>query len=112
MNIGMAADTPFGDRNGFLDFLLQNEVAHIAFQTALAQRGVTISTVLPVGNPMEHGSWMFDHWQRHIEESSSLGIAVPDLSGYNLHDAEQYADWMYQHGDLHRAQNEKLGITS
>ena len=112
MNLGPAADTPFEDKQVFLSFLGYNEIAHINFAAKLAQKGVVITNVIPVGSPYEDTNWMFDHWARHQEECSHLGIAVPDLSVVDLNNEEQYLDWMQLHGQLHQFQNLALGITS
>ena len=112
MNISPLVDSPFGDREAFLDFLGANEIAHIAFSSALTRRGHIVSAIPPIGNPMETPDWLNAHWQRHRDECSTLGIAVPDLSVVDLHDEHQYLDWMILHGQLHRQQNEALGITT
>ena len=112
MNIGPAADTPFGDDTGFLDFLGLNELAHQSFADALARRGRPVAPPPPSGHPLETPDWLNDHWQRHRDECSSLGIPVPDLASVDLRDEAQYRDWMNLHGDLHAQQNESLGITS
>ena len=110
VNIGPAADTPFDDEQGFLSFLGDNEIAHIAFASRLAQLGVVITNIIPVGSPYDDTNWMFDHWARHQEECSHLGIAVPDLSVVDLNNEAQYLDWMELHGQLHELQNTALGI--
>jgi len=110
VNLGIAADTPFSDKEAFLVFLGDNEIAHISYGSALARRGVVVSNVQPTGNPYEHPGWMADHWQLHLEECRTLGVPVPDLSTADLKNEQQYADWMKLHSDLHRLQNAALGI--
>jgi len=112
MNISNAVDAPFGDQESFLDFLGQNEIAHVAFGTALARLGHIIASPPPIGNPNESHDWLNDHWHRHRDECVTLGIAVPDLSSVDLQDEEQYRDWMLLHGELHTQQNKALGITT
>ena len=110
MTILISADAPFGNEEAFLDFLGQNEIAHQAYGTALARIGHLVSTVPPIGNPMETPDWLNDHWQRHRDECSPLGLEVPDLSVVELRQEDQYLDWMLLHADLHRQQNNSLGI--
>ena len=111
VNLGISADVPFGNKDSFDDFLLQNEIAHISYGSNLArQKGIVISAILPVGNPIDHNDWLNDHWRRHAEECQTLGIAVPDLSVVDLKDETQYLDWMMLHAQLHQQQNQKLGI--
>lgn len=112
MNLDASADIPFEDEEGFMDFLGQNEIAHAGFAQALAQRGYVVSWPQPFGNPGEFPDWLNDHWQRHIDECSTLGIAVPDISSVDLKDKEQYLDWMLLHAQLHDLQNTALGITT
>lgn len=112
MNIGASVDAPFGNDEAFLDFLGQNEIAHVAFGDALARRGHLVSTPPPIGNPKETSDWLNDHWQRHRDECATLGIAVPDLSVVDLEQEDQYLDWMLLHANLHARQNLALGITS
>ena len=112
MNLKPAADAPFGDEDAFLDFLGQNEIAHVSIGSALARLGYVVSSPPPIGNPNETHDWLLDHWQRHRDECVPLGIPVPDLSSVDLQQEEQYLDWMQQHGDLHAQQNLRLGITS
>ena len=112
MNLGPSADIPFEDHNGFLDFLGRNEVAHSGYAQALAARGYEVSAPQPLGDPRETPDWLNDHYQRHIDECSSLNIAVPDLSSVDLKQKDQYLDWMLLHAELHDLQNLALGITS
>ena len=113
MNLGISADVPFGNREAFDDFLLQNEVAHISYGSNLVrQKNIVISAILPVGNPLDHTDWLNDHWRRHAEECLPLGIAVPDLSVVDLKEETQYLDWMLLHSQLHQQQNKALGITT
>jgi hypothetical protein len=113
VNIGPASDAPFGNELAFLDFLVNNEIAHIAFGDAIArQQGRAISAILPIGNPKESPDWLNDHWNRHSEECALLGIAVPDLSGVDLSNESQYLDWMLLHCQVHQQQNLALGITT
>ena len=112
MNIDNSADSPFGNEESFLDFLGQNEIAHIAFGAALARRGYQVSSPPPIGNPQEHPDWLNDHWLRHRDECATLGIEVPDLSVVDLKQEDQYLDWMLLHADLHQQENVALGITS
>jgi len=113
VNLGPSADAPFGDELAFLDFLGQNEIAHINYGDVIArQQGRAISAILPIGNPMESPDWLNDHWQRHSEECALLGISVPDLSGVDLSNETQYLDWMLTHSQLHKQQNLSLGITT
>lgn len=112
MNLNMSADTPFGNDEAFLDFLGQNEIAHITYGRFLADRAYLVSALPPLGNPLETPDWLADHWQRHTDECTTLGISVPDLSVVDLRNEEQYLDWMLLHAQLHEAQNLALGITS
>ena len=91
---------------------MQNEISHTAYSMALQRRGHIVSTPPPIGNPKETRDWLNDHWQRHRDECSTLGIAVPDLSIVDFTKEDQYEDWMLLHGNLHEQQNSKLGITS
>ena len=112
MNIDLAADAPFENNEAFLDFLGQNEFAHLTFGRYLAQTGYVVTATPPLGNPKETVDWFADHYQRHVDECSTLNIDVPDLSAVDFTQEDQYLDWMQTHSDLHDQQNAALGITS
>lgn len=112
-NLSIAADAQFDDREGFLDFLGTHEIAHRCITAALQTLGFTVTQSLPVlPGARVSPDWMLAHYQVHTEIGADIGQTVPDLSGYDLDNADQYADWMNVHGQLHEQINAALGIVT
>jgi hypothetical protein len=61
---------------------------------------------------MDNKDWMMDHWSVHLDIGKALGLAVPELVGYDLRDSSQFYDWMSIHGKMHSDINDALGIRS
>ena len=115
MNLDIAADNPFGDADGFTDFLGQHELVHRQINEFMLKKGLIPASYNLGSNPEDNPSWLLDHYQLHLNEFALLGLgadALPDISVVNFKDEEQYSDWMYVHAQIHDQVNQALGITS
>ena len=113
MNLDLASDNPFDDKDAFIDFLGMNEVSHQQICEFMQRKGLNPAEVSMHGDPTENETWLQDHYQQHLIEFNLLGLSdLPDLSVVDLSNKEQYLDWMQLHSAVHDLVNATLGITS
>ena len=94
-------------------FLGDHDEAHRAIDAVRSRAGSSVNTVPMADSPLNHPDWMLDHWQKHVEIGRDTGIPVPDLTGYDLRNEEQFYTWMREiHAPLHERINEFYGIRS
>lgn len=115
MNLDIASDNPYDDKDAFVDFLGQNEIAHQQINEFMLRAGLSPLNFSLTSNPQENPNWLADHYQLHINEFNLLNLGadnLPDLSVVDFTDQGQYLDWMQDHAAVHDYVNQVLGITT
>lgn len=110
VNLTLLADTPFEDKDAFLDFLGAHEISHAGIARKIIELGGFVIS-RPIGEkPEDDRDWMLDHYQMHLAIGAYVGQPVPDLMGYDLSVQEQHEEWMTIHSNVHSNINSALGI--
>ena len=111
MNLSISADIQFSDKDGFLDFLGQHELAHQTITRKLQSFGGQTPNYPLTDTPRGDPDWLRNHYAIHQAIASQLLQADPTyLADANLDDPQQFDDWMSAHASLHEQINFRLSI--
>lgn len=111
MNMAIFQDTPFDDREAFDDFKMALQTNHNTIAQRLFSVGKIYNTY-PLIDSIEHSQ----DWQQTLQtELQSIYMAIgfsglPDLSGSNLSDAEDFETFMQLLINVERRINVALNI--
>lgn len=137
MNIDLAANTGFNDRQGLQNFFLVHRFVHDQTASALTARfGIPVTTFGVSGQAaldawleaMQKGArgektgkvpaalqdWLNLHADMHNQSYTLLGqspTVAPDLSEVDFSSPEEFYDWMQSHQAMHDFEYQELGLT-